>query len=113
MINAPAFIHNLKDPTHKFFITSLYKIDHILKNRNLESPAEEETEEQMLRRIVPKAYYNLINVFSKNTSDKLPPHRLYNHKIQLKNNLPIEYSPLYKQTTEELQAIKEYITKNL
>jgi hypothetical protein len=79
----------------------------------LESPAEEKTEEQILRHIVPKEYYNLINVFLKSALDKLPPYRLYDHKIQLKNNLPIGYSPLYKQTTEELQAIKEYITENL
>jgi hypothetical protein len=79
----------------------------------LESPAEEETEEQILRRIVPKEYHDLINVFSKSTSDKLPPHRSYNHKIQLKGDLPMGYSPLYKQTIEELQAIKEYITENL
>jgi hypothetical protein len=81
IISAPAFIYNLKDPIHKFFTTSLYKIDYILKDRNLESPAEEETKEQILRHIVPKAYHNLINVFSKSALDKLPPHRLYNHKI--------------------------------
>jgi hypothetical protein len=45
MISAPAFIRNLKDPKHEFFTTSLYKIDCILEDWNLESPAEEETEE--------------------------------------------------------------------
>jgi hypothetical protein len=45
MINALAFIRNLKDPIYKFFTTSLYKINYILEDRNLESPAEEETEE--------------------------------------------------------------------
>jgi hypothetical protein len=45
MINAPAFIYNLKDPIYKFFTTSLYKIDYILENRNLKSPAEEKTKE--------------------------------------------------------------------
>jgi hypothetical protein len=113
IINAPAFIRNLKDPTYEFFTTSLYKIDCILEDQNLESPAEEETEEQMLRRIVPKAYHDLIDVFSKSALDKLPPHRLYDHKIQLEGDLSMGYSPLYKQTTEELQAIKEYITENL
>jgi hypothetical protein len=113
MISAPAFIRNLKDPTHEFFTTSLYEIDRILEDRNLESPAEEETEEQMLRRIVPKTYHDLIDVFSKSASDKLPPHRSYDHKIQLEGDLLMGYSPLYKQTTEELQAVKEYITENL
>jgi hypothetical protein len=81
MISALAFIHNLKDLIHEFFTTSLYKIDYILEDWNLESPAEEETKEQMLWRIVPKAYYDLINIFSKSALDKLLPHRLYNYKI--------------------------------
>jgi hypothetical protein len=81
IISAPAFIHNLKDPIYKFFTTSLYKIDYILEDRNLESPAEEETEEQILRRIVLKIYHNLINVFSKSALDKLLLYRLYDHKI--------------------------------
>jgi hypothetical protein len=45
IISAPAFIYNLKDPKHEFFTTSLYEIDYILEDRNLESPMEEETEE--------------------------------------------------------------------
>jgi hypothetical protein len=45
MISAPAFIYNLKDPIYKFFITSLYEINYILEDRNLESPVEEEIEE--------------------------------------------------------------------
>ena len=113
IINAPAFIRNLKDSTHEFFTTSLYEIDRILEDRNLETPAEEETKEQMLRRTVPKEYHDLIDVFSKTASDELPPYRTYDHKIQLEGDLLIGYSPLYKQTTEELQAVKEYITENL
>jgi len=96
------FIYNLKDPKYKFFITSLYKIDYILEDRDLESPTEEKTEEQMIWRTVLKAYHNLINVFSKSALDKLLPYRSYDHKIQLKGDLLIGYSLLYKQTTEEL-----------
>jgi hypothetical protein len=107
------FIYNLKDPIYKFFTTSLYKIDYILEDQNLESSAEEETEEQMLRHTVLKEYHDLINVFLKSALDKLPPYRSYDHKIQLKGDLLIGYSPLYKQTIEELQAVKEYITENL
>ena len=102
MISAPAFIRNLKDPIYEFFTTSLYKIDRILEDKNLETPAEEETKEQILRRIVLKEYYNLINVFSKTASDKLPLYRIYDYKIQLEGDLLIRYSPLYKQTIKEL-----------
>jgi hypothetical protein len=50
----------------------------------------------MLRYIMPKEYYNLINVFSKSALDKLLLYRLYNHKIQLEGDLPLGYNPLYK-----------------
>ena len=50
----------------------------------------------MLRRIIPKEYYDLIDVFSKTASDELPPYRIYDYKIQLEGDLLIRYSPLYK-----------------
>jgi hypothetical protein len=52
-------------------------------------------------------------VFSKSKSDKLLPHRLYNHKIELKGNNTLEYSLLYKITTAELEIVKEYLINNL
>jgi hypothetical protein len=45
MISASVFIYNLKDLKYEFFMTSLYKIDYILEDWNLESSTEEETEE--------------------------------------------------------------------
>jgi hypothetical protein len=45
IISTPAFIHNLKDLIYKFFTTSLYKINRILEDQNLESSAEEEIKE--------------------------------------------------------------------
>jgi hypothetical protein len=53
------------------------------------------------------------DVFSKVASNKLSPHRLYNHKIQLKANCNLGFHLLYKQTAVELLATKQYIVKNL
>jgi hypothetical protein len=52
-------------------------------------------------------------VFSKSKSDKLPPHRLYDHKIELEGDNTLGYSPLYKMTTAELETVKEYLIDNL
>jgi hypothetical protein len=52
-------------------------------------------------------------VFSKSKSDKLPPHQLYNHKIELKSDNTLRYSLLYKITTAELETVKEYLIDNL
>jgi len=45
----------------------------------------------------------------------LPPYQPYNHKIEIeldKENT-LSYSPLRQQSTAELQAIKQYLIKNL
>ena len=51
---------------------------------------------------------------SKRASDQLPPHRLaVDHKIELIEGNNLRYSPLYRMTTEELAAVKEYLLENL
>jgi hypothetical protein len=52
-------------------------------------------------------------VFFKSKSDKLPPHRLYDHKIELKGDNTLKYSLLYKITTAELKTVKKYLINNL
>jgi hypothetical protein len=52
-------------------------------------------------------------VFFKSKLDKLPPHRLYNHKIKLKGDNTLGYNLLYKITTAELKTVKKYLINNL
>ena len=61
-------------------------------------------------------YRDYTDVFSKEASDQLPPHRSYDHKIQLNNpgdTNSLGFSPLYHQSTVELEEVKRYLTKNL
>ena len=53
------------------------------------------------------------DVFSKSESDRIPPHRIYDHKIQLEAPLLNAFSPLYQQSTKELKATKQYLLENL
>jgi len=48
-------------------------------------------------------------------SNKLPPHRLYDYKIQLKDpdTSKIGYSPLRQQFTQKLEEIKRFLEENL
>ena len=53
-------------------------------------------------------------MYSKRASDQLPPHHLVvDHKIELTEGNNLHYSPLYRMTTEELAAVKEYLLENL
>jgi hypothetical protein len=64
---------------------------------------------------VPDKYKDYAHVFSKAESNILPPHRLYDHKIQLEADgaSSLCYSPLYKISAKELETVKEYLTDNL
>jgi hypothetical protein len=55
-----------------------------------------------------------MNVFSKSQSNELPPHQLSDHKIELlPDATPLKAHFLYNMSTEQLVALKEYLTKNL
>ena len=118
-MSAATFKTYLSRPDTEIFTISLYEIDRAIKERKKGSKGgfvprrDDESEEQFLRRTVPKEYYDLINVFSKTESDKLSPYWSYDHKIKLTSENNLGYTSLRQHTPEELAAIKKYITENL
>ncbi len=102
--------YNLQTPNNKAFTTSLYKINSILKQRG-ETLSEVIIEELT----IPNKYTKYANIFSRVASNILPPHQIYNHKIQLEKEVKgnLGYSPLYKILTTELEATKKYLLDNL
>jgi predicted aspartyl protease len=106
-INATGFHYNLMRPENELFSTSLYEIDRILGSRQeVEDRDQEEPQ-------VPDAYKEFLDVFSKEASDILPPHRTYDHQIHLGQPNTLGFSPLYKMTTLELEETKRYLLDNL
>jgi hypothetical protein len=74
---------------------------------------DEATREQILAK-VPFNYADFMNVFSKSQSDELPPHRPLDYKIELlPDAILLRAHPLYSISTEQLVALKEYLTENL
>ena len=122
-ISAEAFYLNMKRSNNVVFTTSLYEIDRILEERQSQEAdlAEgdqqpDETELQWLQRVLPNDYKDFADVFSKEASNVLPPHRSYDHKIQIDDPKALEslgYSPLYHQSTDELKEIKRFLEENL
>jgi hypothetical protein len=88
----------------------------MLLNRAIENAfrlKDEATREQILAKLPPN-YADFMDVFSKNQNDELPPYRPSNHKIELlPNATPLKAHPLYSMFTEQLVALKEYLTENL
>jgi hypothetical protein len=76
----------------------------------------DETELQWLKRILLKELIKYADVFSREASNVLLPHRSYDHKIHIDNSKSsesLEYSPLRQQSTHELQEIKRFLKENL
>jgi hypothetical protein len=65
------------------------------------------------REKLPKEYHEFLDVFSKKEADKLPPHRPYDHKIQLKEGAEPPFGPMYDMSRGELLVLREYLEENL
>jgi hypothetical protein len=109
-IGVAGYRRNLQDDQSIAFSTSLYEIDLLIEKQL----ADQEDDRQVQERL-PKEYTEFADVFSKAASDTLPPRRPYDHKIQLTGDTTdaLSFSPLRHQSTEELQAIKQYLVENL
>jgi hypothetical protein len=110
MIGAAGFYRNLKDKSNTLFTVSIYEIDCIIDEK---LQAEYDESDGRVEQELPTVYAEFADVFSKKASDQLPPHRLYDHKIQLEADNTLGYSPLYNQSVEELLAVKKYLNENL
>jgi hypothetical protein len=112
-VSAIGFHYNLRVPENKAFTTSLYEIDRLLEDRQEANNTPEEDFVEALRKVLPPEYWPYQDVFSQSESDKLPPHRPYDHKIELEGENTLGFSPLYHMTTEELETVKQYLVDNL
>src|SRR6266487_4463576 len=108
LISGDVFMLNLRRLDTELYTVSLYEINRILESHDEPEPPTEEVTAK-----VPAAYQDFYDVFSKAASNVLPPHREYDHQIQLEQAHDLKYSPLYKMTQEELLVVKEYLLDNL
>ena len=95
LIRGARFYVNLKRKENKFFVTSLYEINYIINKKSKNAKATSKTKEEILKKTMPKEYYNLISAFLKKESDKLPLYRAYDYKIKLIGDMLLGYYPLY------------------
>ena len=95
LISGISFYISIKHKKNKFFIISLYKINYIINKKQGSIKVINKLKANILKKIIPLKYYNLINIFSKKESNKLPLYRLYNYKIKLISNILLGYYLLY------------------
>ncbi|MBW0492185.1 hypothetical protein O181_031900 [Austropuccinia psidii MF-1] len=74
---------------------------------------EEEPEEiETVINIVPSAYQNFLDVFSKVEADNLPPHHTCDHHIELEGSLP-PAGVIYSLSNKESDTLRAYILENV
>ncbi|MBW0546167.1 hypothetical protein O181_085882 [Austropuccinia psidii MF-1] len=74
---------------------------------------EEEKEEiETVLEVVPPAYHQYLDVFSKVKAEKLPPRRAYDHHIKLEGLLP-SIGVIYSLSNQESETLQSYISENL
>ena len=63
--------------------------------------------------LLPPEFHEFLDVFSRQAADKLPPHRPYDHRIELQPGKEHGYGPLYSMSRDELRVLKKYLDDNL
>jgi hypothetical protein len=58
---------------------------------------------------IPACYHDFADVFSKAKANVLPPHRPYDHTIDLEPESTIPYGPIYRLSEIELAALRDFI----
>jgi hypothetical protein len=77
-ISAIGFYYNLRKKENKFFNTSFYKINCLIKEALQDE--DKETREEIKKRLLT-IYKDYVKVCSKVAFNQLPPYRFYNYKI--------------------------------
>ena len=83
-----------------------------------ETLAQEEDkliDKKLVKQKLPHQYWKFKNIFSKTVSNILPPHQLYDYKIEIKQDKEntLSFSPFYQQSIAKLKATKQYLIKHL
>ena len=120
-IGAVGFYQNLVQLNTVAFITSLYKIDKLIEEKETlvyNQPNGKDIEfinKELVDQKLPYWYKEFKDIFSKAVFNTFPPYWLYDHKIKIKPDKEntFGFSPLRQQSIIKLQAIKQYIVKNL
>ena len=125
MIGAAPFSTLMKDRKNEIFTASLYEIEKAIQalknpsNLSLAAASLDDVAKSLKPKrfidpatVVPKDFHDLLDVFSKQEADKLPPHRSYDHMIVLMEGA-VPSGPLYKMSAPELLVLQKYLKENL
>ncbi|MBW0518906.1 hypothetical protein O181_058621 [Austropuccinia psidii MF-1] len=105
-----------KDKPHSALLNKDHKlIDYEGREASLEEKLDEEEEPEEIEtflRVVPPAYHQYLDVFSKVKAEKRPPHCACDHHIKLEGLLP-PVGVIYSLSNQESEKLWAYISENV
>ena len=114
IIGAAPF-HLLRKEGHPCYLihTSHLRANALTPTEPPATSALTEDEQRLLQERVPPEYHDYADVFAKKEADQLPPHRPYDHTIDLEEGTTPPYGPIYPMSPTELQLVREYLEEML
>jgi len=108
----PTFFEEKAEPSIKGFLYSMI-LSHPPSTAIPSLEDDDDFEDlETIRKTLPSVYHDYADVFSPVRADKLPPHRPYDHQIELTGPAPSP-GPVYSLSKQESTELREYIAENV
>jgi hypothetical protein len=105
----PARFHPfIKDYQAKLQISAITEEDFDISMKGKEPLSMED-----IKKKLPKEYHDFVDVFLPQEADELPPHRPFDHKIELKPGTEPPYQRGRPMSPRELDVVKKYLDEHL
>ncbi len=102
--------------TFAIIVTEIDRLQKTARNKpedvNLQELSHEEALEEVKAKLSSE-YHDYLDVFDRAMADQLPPHRPYDHKIELTGERTPPRSRLYHMSGYKLQKVKDYLIEHL
>lgn len=107
-----------QQPENHNFALSLHDLDFLIDSsaESLQISQEKTTtipKDANLKQYLPSHYHDFLDVFDRDQANQLPPHRSWDHPIELQSHSQPPISRLYSMNQHELKSLRENIDKEL
>ena len=113
--SVPIKLYPAKRPEGINTINTVYEEINVKHNtsQQLHNASDQKKRESDPLITVPKKFHQFLKVFNKTESEKLPPRRDWDHKIELQPDFIPKRMPVYHLTPQETNELDKFISENL
>ena len=115
MISADTFQFLTKRHGMQLFLLNIFAIHKTLNTKHSKSDIQIALDRKRTMNPLnklPSEYHDYADDFSIAESDKLPPHKSYDHKFQLEPGKIPDHGSIYRMSRDEALVLKKYLEDN-